>query len=143
MSMAKKTKVFVGKPNVNGLCEITFDVPMSGYRAFLNTNPAMIASVAVSNEEIKINDCYKIAALDFHMEDYFHAIKSRADITKAHTKIAKEHQRLSAKVKKLKKAIDVLEENINARAEAVSKALAEADKQLSRVEIKKINVHEK
>ena len=141
--MAKKTKVFVGKPNLNGTCEIAFDVPKSGYRAFLNTDPAMMASVAVSNEEIKINDCYKIAALDFHMEDYFYDIKSRADITKAHTKLAKEHQRLSAKLKKLKKAIDVMEENINTRAEAVSKALVEADKQLSRVEIKKISVHEK
>lgn len=141
--MAKKTKVFVGKPNVNGVCEITFVVPKSGYRAFLNTDPTMMASVAVSNEEIKINDCYKIAALDFHMEDYFYDIKSRADITKARTKLTKEHQRLITKAKKLRKAIDVLEENINTRAEAVSKALVEADKQLSRVEIKKINVHEK
>lgn len=141
--MAKQTKVIVGKPDLNGTCTICFDAPTSGYRTFLNTDPAMVASVVVSDAEFKINDCYKIAALEFHLQDYFHDIKSRKDITKAHTSIEKDHRRLNAKLNKLRKAIDVMQKNIDTRVEAVSKALTEAEKQMSKVEIKKISVHEK
>ena len=139
--MAKEPKVSVGKVNKDGVCNVVYTVPHTGYREFLNTDKSMMASVCVDENDIKINDCYKIAVLDFYLEDYHHFIKSEKDVEKARTKIAKERNKLHEKLNKLSKAVDVMRASIDDRVRGMHMALDQAEKQIVKESVRQVTVH--